>query len=104
MRMIEADNVQALLPRLSLDSHQFLRRDVITIVRRIGPRVAGTHEGLHLVGSILEESEQHSATFMRISLFPMLTDFPILCLAQHQHRTSSLLPETFAQVLVSRIA
>ena len=41
MRMIEADYIQIALPRLSLDGDQLLGRNVVAIVGRIGPCVAG---------------------------------------------------------------
>ncbi len=86
MRMIEADNVQPPMPRLLLDADQLTRRNLVTIVSRVGSRILSRHRVDHSVAVRSHVTQQDPAALVRISLFSMSANPIELHLAHAQHR------------------
>lgn len=91
--MIEADDFQAFFPRLPLHPHQLLRRNVITIVRRIGPRVAAAHGFARDPSLIVWMTEKHAAALVRIRFLAVAADRIVFEFAHLQHRLRDLMEE-----------
>jgi len=73
MGVIKTHNILARQRRLALNANQFRRINMITVLRRVGARVAAPYHRLdRLVAGIVELAHQHAATLMRIGLFPVL--------------------------------
>ena len=58
MGMVEAHDLQSRVPSLTLNAHQFLRSNVIAIVRRVGTGVAATDRFGHGAAIVIESPEQ----------------------------------------------
>lgn len=82
MRVIKANDVQAVVAGFALDAHKFLGSDLITIVRGVGTRISRAHSIYHDVGIGFTMAEQNAAAFIRICFFPVLANRVVLRLFQ----------------------
>src|SRR5579883_417490 len=71
MRVVETYNIEPALAPLALNADQFLWRDAVTVVGRVGAHVSGTHSFFHFIHSFMGAAQQHTTTLVRIGLFPM---------------------------------
>src|SRR6266850_6384923 len=70
VRMIKADNIFSALASAPLDADEFLRVDVIAVVRRVVASVAGPCDvGYGFRPAVCKLAEQHAAAFVRIGFF-----------------------------------
>src|SRR5277367_15622 len=86
MRMIKPDNVLAPLTTFPLNANQFTGINVIAVLRRIRTRVTTASDRTHSTKIPVHLTEQHSAAFVRISLFAMTANLFKLSLADFQHK------------------
>jgi hypothetical protein len=77
MGMIEAENIFLALATFALNTHQFPRIDVVTVVRRICACVGAWSGGGHHSIIPIHGSQQNSATLVGISLFTMPADLVV---------------------------
>ena len=78
MRMVEADDIFGTLSSLALDPNQLLWIYVITILRRIGARVAAAGSRGYDADVAIHLAEQHATAFVGIGLLAMAADFGVV--------------------------
>src|SRR5882724_6497564 len=87
MRVIETDDVLAVLAAVALDANQFLRIDVVAVVSGIGSRVAGPRHRSHATGAVLAHlSKQHAAALVGIRFFTVLSESFVFFATDIQHQ------------------
>lgn len=73
MGVIKANNVEALIARLPLDSDQIQRGNTVAIVRRILASIRTSNGSDSSIHTILKTAEQHAAALVGIRLFRVHT-------------------------------
>src|SRR6266496_4158271 len=90
MGMVEADDIFFALTAFPLNADQFLGIDVVTVLRRVGARVAGAGDGSDDAGAvILHVPEQHAAALVRIRLLAVLAKSVVMGLAKAKHQKTN---------------
>jgi hypothetical protein len=85
MRVVKTDNLLAALPTFPLDADQVPRIDVVAIVRRVRPSVAGAGTRSHDAFVAIHPAEQYTAAFVRIGLLAVPPESVILIASNLQH-------------------
>src|SRR5205807_5677476 len=85
MRMVEADDILTSIAALTLNAHQLLGIDMVTIVRRINPSIpAPGRRGNHALVPI-RGAQENPATLVGIGFLAVLPDGLIFLLRDLQH-------------------
>ena len=85
MRVIKTDDVLASFPAFTLDTNQFLRIDVITVLRRIRARVSARRGRSHHTNIPVHLPEKHSTALVWVSFLSMTTNGFVVLLTDFQH-------------------
>jgi hypothetical protein len=80
--MIEPNNVFLAPTGFALNVNEFFGIDVLTVLRRVGTRVARTRDGGNDTRSVIvHAAEQHAAAFMGIRFFAVLAKSVVVGMA-----------------------
>jgi len=93
--VIEADDVLAALAPFALNADEFLRIDVVAVVRRVVARVAAACDPRNRLRSIIVEApKQHTATLVGIGLLAVLTNRKVVGLRELKHQKNHFTTES----------
>lgn len=79
MRVVKADDVEALISCISLDSDKIQWRDTVAVARRILPGIRARNCGNNCVYGISEMAEQRAAALVGKSILSVLLKRGVAC-------------------------
>ncbi len=85
---------------MALNFDEFLRRDVVAVVRGVGAGVAGADDLADVIAFGVGFAEKHAAALVRVGLFAVGAEGFVVGVVDVQHGLVLLLPETVAHVLL----
>ena len=90
MRVIETHNIFSAITSLTLDSHEFFRVDVVSVMGGISTSVTATRSASHCLATIVFElTEQHTTALVRISFFTVFPNGFVIGVGNFEHSDCS---------------
>src|SRR2546425_2306864 len=104
MGVVEADYILSALASVTLNTDEFLGVDVVAIVRRIVASVAGARDAGYGFGTVVRKlAEQHTAAFVRVGFFAVLTKRIVDVAGNSEHRMNAEVRSQIAEVKAFKI-